>query len=238
MHVAGTATGVHPQIVSGEVTFHHAGLEPHPRTAHPSKLVVIPFYLQLCGNGGFAISQWAVGIRTGMLACLVVSHFGRNVGISSKIIGFAVIVLVTGCKSDPVWTTSSEVSKVRLISDSPDMPLLISAQKKSDAAELRWLQESRAHDERVRGVKDRRRHPELYAPTLLTFIETMATKPGFAVRGGSACRLVERSHARCAPDPLDTYAFVKVHITKGPNRGQEGWACEVRDVVSTTPKFF
>lgn len=177
-------------------------------------------------------------IRSCVLVCLVVSCFRRKVGRFSKIMGLAVIILLAGCNSDPVWTTSNLVSEVQLISDSPDVQLLILAQEKSDAIELRWLKESRAHDERVRGVEDRRQHPERYAPTLLSFLEAMAAKPAIAVRGGTTCRLVERSQARCTPDPLDTHAYVKIRITEGPKRGQQGWACEVRDVVLTTRKFF
>ena len=169
---------------------------------------------------------------------MVVSPFRQPVGFSWRTVGFAALVLLAGCKSDPVWTSSTLVPEVRLISDSPDVRLLILEQENRDAGELHWLQEPRNHDERVHGVEDRRRHPERYAPTLRSFIEAMAAKPGFAVHGGDACRLVERSHARCTPDPLDTFAYVKVRFTEGRNRGQEGWACEVRDVVSTTPKFF
>jgi hypothetical protein len=179
----------------------------------------------------------AVGTRSCVLVCLVVSQFKRNVGRFWKTVGLAVIILLAGCNADPVWTTSNLVPEVQLISDSPDVQLLILAQEKSDAPELRWLKESRSHDERVRGVQDRRQHPERYAPTLLSFLEAMAAKPAFAVRGGTTCRLVERSQARCTPDPLDTHAYVKVRITEGPKRGQQGWACEVRDVVLTTPKF-
>jgi len=137
-----------------------------------------------------------------------------------------------------LWTTSNLVPEVRLISDTPDVRLLILEQEKSDAAELRWLKELRAHDERVLGVQDRRRHPERYAPTLLSFTEAMAAKPGFAVRGSTMCRLLKRSQARCTPDPLDTYAYLKVLIAEGPKKGEQGWACEVRDVASTTSKFF
>jgi len=167
-----------------------------------------------------------------------VSRLRQSVGIWWKIVDLTAIILLAACKSDPVWTTSNLVPEVRLISDSPDVRLLISRQEKSDAAELHWLRESRTHDERVHGVEDRRRHPERYAPTLRSFIDAMAAKPGVAVRGGNACRLLERSQARCTPDPLDTFAYVKVRITEGHERGQEGWVCEVRDVVSTTPKFF
>jgi hypothetical protein len=162
---------------------------------------------------------------------MVVGRLKRNVGGCWT--AFAGIVLLTGCKADPVWTTSNLVPTVRLISDNPSVRLLISTQEKGDDAELRWLRDSRTHE----GLADRRRHPEQYAPTLRSFIEAMKASPGFAVRGGSLCRLVERSQARCTPDPLDTYAYVKVRIIEGPNRGMEGWACEVRDVVSTTPKF-
>src|SRR5258708_3911625 len=91
---------------------------------------------------------------------------GLSVGISSKIIYLATIVILAGCKSDPVWTTSNLVPEVRLVSDSPDVRLLISEQEKSDAVEFDWLRGSQTHGERVRGVEDRRRHRERYAPTL------------------------------------------------------------------------
>src|SRR5215469_14078214 len=33
------------------------------------------------------------------------------------------------------------------------------------ASTVRWLKESRTHADHIRGVEDRRRHPERYAPT-------------------------------------------------------------------------
>jgi hypothetical protein len=172
-----------------------------------------------------------------MLVFLVVRRFRRDVGRFGKAVGFAVPILLAGCSSDPVWITSNLVPEVQIISDSPEVQLLILAQEKSDATELSWLKKSQAHDERARGVQDRRRDPGRYAPTLLSFLEAMAAKPSLPVRGGTRCRLLERSQARCTPNPLDTRAYVKVRITEGPERGQQGWACEVRDVVSTIGKF-
>jgi hypothetical protein len=149
----------------------------------------------------------------------------------------ALMIILAGCKWDPSndWETSNFVPEVRLISDSPEVRLLIEEQEKSDAAELEWLKAKQPRDERVRGVEDRRRNPERYAPTLRPFIAAMAAKPSFGVRGGTSCRIVERSHARCTSLPLDTLMYVKVRIMRGPNHGQEGWACEGRDVVPTAP---
>jgi len=161
----------------------------------------------------------------------------KLVGRSWMIAALALISILTGCRWDPSndWETSNLVPELRLISDSPEVRRLISDQEKSDAADLQWLKWKQPRDERVRGVEDRRRNPERYAPTLRPFIAAMAAEPNFVVRGGTSCRIVERSHARCAALPLDALMYVKVRIMRGPNRGQEGWACAGRDVVPTAP---
>jgi hypothetical protein len=192
-------------------------------------------YIVLSGTEHYAANGhrwWRQFSDCCVLICLTVN------GSSWEIASLASIALLVGCKSERLWTTNNLQTEVRLVFDSPDVRLLIAAQERTDAAELRWLQGSQPHDERVHGVEDRRRHPQVYSPKLLPFIEAMAAKPGFAVRGGVACWLIESSRARCTPDPLDTQVYVKVRIVSGPNRDQEGWACEVRDVVSTTPGFF
>jgi hypothetical protein len=152
-------------------------------------------------------------------------------------IGLAAAFLLAGCNSDQPWVTSNLTLETRLISDSPAVRLLISEQEKNDAAELRWLRGSHSRDELVRGGKDRSLHPERYAPTLGTFLDAMAAKPGFSVRGGTLCRLLATSHARCTPYRFDTLVYVKLRIIEGPERGQEGWACAGVEVFSTTPGF-
>ena|SRR5712692_5204378 len=142
------------------------------------------------------------------------------------------LVFLASCRTDAdaSWVTSSVESEVRLISDTPDVRVLISSQEKADTAELRWLQGSQPYDERVRGVADRRRNPHKYAPTLTPFIKTMEAMSGIMVPGGTSCRVIERSQARCTPFPLDTFTYVKLRIVEGPKCGQEGWACEAKDV--------
>jgi len=150
---------------------------------------------------------------------------------------FGLVLLLTGCTSDRVLVTTNLTPSVRFIGDSADVRLLISAQEKNDAAEVRWLRGSQPREERVQGVKDRQQHPELYAPTLRPFLDAMAARPGFSVPADTTCRLLIASEARCAPGRLDTYMYVKVQIKGGPMRGQEGWTCAGIDVFSTTPGF-
>jgi len=151
-------------------------------------------------------------------------------------IGFVALVLLASCRPDPAppWITSNLESEIRLIPDTPEVRLLISAEEKLDAPEIRWLKGSQPHDERVSGVNERRQHPERYAPTLKQFTTAMESKRNISVPGGTLCRVVERSDARCTALPLDTFAYVKIRIIEGPKRGQEGWVCELRDVFGTT----
>jgi hypothetical protein len=149
-------------------------------------------------------------------------------------ISLVTVFLLAGCDSDQPLVTSNLIPETRLISDSPDVRLLISEQEKDDAAELRWLRGSHSRDEQIRGTKDRRLHPERYASTLGPFLDAMAAKPGFSVRGGTMCRLLETSQARCTIDRLDTHVYVKLRVGAGPKRGQEGWACAGVEVFSTT----
>ena len=148
---------------------------------------------------------------------------------------FALMLLLTGCSSRQVWVTSNLTRDVRIVSDSSDVRRLISTQERNDAPELRWLRGSQRREERIRGVNDRKSHPERYAPTMRLFLDAMAARPSFKIPGGTTCRLMELSQARCTPGPLDTLVYVKVRITEGSKRGEEGWACAGIDVFSTTP---
>jgi hypothetical protein len=123
--------------------------------------------------------------------------------------------------------------EVRLIPDTPDVRALLSSEEKIDAPELGWLKGSQSHDERVRGVDARRRHPEQYAPSLAQFTKVMDSKRTISVPGGTLCRIVQRSEARCTLYAFDTLTFVKIRIVDGKKRGQEAWACEGRDVFAT-----
>jgi hypothetical protein len=134
--------------------------------------------------------------------------------------GVGLVLLLTGCSSDRVWVTSDLTPNVRVIADGADVRLLISMQEKNDAAKLRWLRGSQPREERVRGVEDRRLHPERYAVTLHPFLDAMAAKPGLSVPGGTKCRLLVVSQARCTPDRLDTFTYVKVQIKGGRCAGR------------------
>lgn len=182
--------------------------------------------------------RWTpLGRRALMPSSVVVRDCGHRGKVSRKAVVLALVALLGGCKSDTVWTTSDLVPQVRLIIDSPDARYLISEQEKNDAAELQWLEKPRKHDEQLRGVENRRQHPEQYAPTLSSFNEAMEAAPGFLVRGGDLCQTIERSRARCSSEPLSTFVYVKVRLTNGSDRGRQGWACEARDVFSTSPFF-
>jgi hypothetical protein len=130
---------------------------------------------------------------------------------------FALMLLLTGCSSSQVWVTSNLTRDVRIVSDSSDVGRLISTQERNDAPELRRLHGSQQGDERVRGVNDRKSHPERYAPTMRLFLDAMAARPSFSVPRGTTCRVLETSQARCTPGPLDTLVYVKVRITGVPS---------------------
>jgi hypothetical protein len=140
-------------------------------------------------------------------------------------------LLLVGCNRDRLWVASNLVPEVQIISDSADVRLLVSLQERNDAAELRWLEGLEPRGEREPNSE------QADAQVLERVLDNMAAKPGFSVRGGTSCRLLETSQARCSRYRRATRTYVKVQIVDGPKRGQEGWACGGIDVFSTTPGF-
>jgi hypothetical protein len=140
-------------------------------------------------------------------------------------------LLLIGCKSEPEWVTSNLVLEVHIVSDSPKVQHLVSSQEEHDAAELRWLRGEHppGQPEPIEEKSDAR--------SLHHFLDQMAAEPGFSVRGNTPCRMLKISAARCSRYRRDTWTYVKVRITAGPERGREGWACSVVDVASTAPAF-
>ena len=157
-------------------------------------------------------------------------------GIRSQLAGCALLFAsLVACNPAQPWVTSELVPEVRLVSDSPRVRQLIITQAESDSSEVAWLRDfAMPHEERVRGVSQRRRDPKRFAPTLTAFIDRMKAQPGFLVPGHSRCDLLERSGARCIPDRLQLDFYVRVRVSEGPNRGREGWICEGVHLVSTT----
>src|SRR5579863_4797248 len=102
------------------------------------------------------------------------------------------ILLLVGCNRERVWVTSNLVPDVHIISDSADVQHLVRLQEENDAAELRWLQGLEPRGEREPNAE------QSDAPVLEHFLDAMAAEPGFSVRGGTWCRLLETSQARCS----------------------------------------
>jgi hypothetical protein len=68
-------------------------------------------------------------------------------------------------------------------------------------------------------------HPDQYPPGRKDFLEAMARMPGVYVPVRSYCDIVERSKSTCGVSPIETATYVRIHVTTGPSRGQEGWVC-------------
>jgi hypothetical protein len=91
----------------------------------------------------------------------------------------------------------------KLVLDSPEVRRLI------------LLQESRTSD----------------SPEHVRFIAAMAEQPGIEIPARSYARLVESSRARCGDDPTNHENYLRVRVTTGALKGEEGWTCVPRDFM-------
>jgi hypothetical protein len=65
-----------------------------------------------------------------------------------------------------------------------------------------------------------------YIPERVAFLDALARASTVQVAPNSYCRVLQRSEAICSSTPELNPSFVKVRITTGQSKGQEGWGCE------------
>ncbi len=107
--------------------------------------------------------------------------------------------------------------RIRLVVDSPEVRQLIVNQEAEIASE---------------DLQDESRQPEKYMPRRLAFIASMDRQPFImVVAQNSYCRFLKQTRASCSKNPFSDGSYMKVRITTGPSKGQEGWSCMSEDVA-------
>lgn len=160
---------------------------------------------------------------------------------------FAFILVVLsafcGCRLfDPDYQAITSPSGTRLIVDSAEVQSLIAEHSVTNSHEEKELHRSfvehnkvflrtkgkRTPEERdadAARLRELRQHPERHIPQRLMFLDKMAQAPSIVIPGASYCRILQRSDAICSRDPILNPEYIKVRITSGPLKGQEGWGC-------------
>jgi len=65
-----------------------------------------------------------------------------------------------------------------------------------------------------------------YMPLRRRLLEDVDRASGFAVAGGSYCRILEKSRAQCeAEASFYSTTYVRIRVTTGAARGKGGWVC-------------
>jgi hypothetical protein len=83
-------------------------------------------------------------------------------------------------------------------------------------------------------------HPERFIPKRFAFLERMRRQPvASAVARSSYIRFLKRTKASCDDDLVlpQNRIYVRIRITSGPSKGQEGWACMHENVWLNGPLF-
>jgi hypothetical protein len=130
---------------------------------------------------------------------------------------------------------------IRLILDSPDVRQLIAHQETMEKQERLNLDRvirgmGKGEPNPISGYIDLSLHPERYIPGRLALIAAMNQQPAVTVVARrSYCRFLKHTRASCSKDPILDCYYIKVRITSGPSKGQEGWSCMFEDVALTGP---
>jgi hypothetical protein len=155
------------------------------------------------------------------------------------------MMFCTGCLllSRDREVVTSETSKVCLIVDTDEVRSLIERQSSFDSKDKeeakRFLEDAIRLDkeiERLRGngeldatpakeLKDLWAHPERYIPERIAFLKLVGGADCALVPAHSYARVLERSQAICSGHPQENPRYIKVLVTTGPSKGQEGWGC-------------
>ena len=111
-------------------------------------------------------------------------------------------------------------TNVRLILDSDEVQSLIAEQSSFAAREKVEV------DRYFRTPVAEREPVEKYVPERIAFLKAMAEAASVSVPANSYCRVLKQSETICSRSPVENPRYIKVRITRGPAKGQEGWGCE------------
>ena len=160
----------------------------------------------------------------------------------------AALALTVACVPPNYEDVTDRSRPVRVVLDSEEVRRLISQQdafapneqKEIDVYFQAILLLGQAVDreqtnEACRRYEEAKKNAEHYIPERVVFLDAMARAPAVQVAPNSYCRVLQRSQAKCTRDPEFTCEFVKVRITSGPSKGQEGWGCEGDGIFGAWP---
>jgi hypothetical protein len=111
-------------------------------------------------------------------------------------------------------------TNVRLILDSDEVQGLIAKQSSYAAREKIEV------DRYFRAPAAEREPDEKYIPERVAFLNAMTQAVSVPVPANSYCRVLKQSDTICSRHPGQNPTYIKVRITRGPAKGQEGWGCE------------
>ena len=169
-------------------------------------------------------------VRRSLMVVLVLLCYGCNPNHEARTDPFRNVTLVLDSEhvTKLISQQSSFESQDRLevhdfMSESVSTLTELERQRKSGKIEPALL----------RRLTDEREHPERYIPERIAFLNAIARTPNKTIPPNSYCRILQRSAAICSRIPQDNPYYVKVRITSGPAKGQEGWGCLGNDIYVT-----
>lgn len=180
-------------------------------------------------------------LRTGLAAlhiggCRPGSPTGGVVAKGTGLLALVAVAIICGAcdlLNPDRQLVTRDGSAARLVQDSPDIERLLSIQRTRDAEGDTFWREKHSSESVTKRVENMRLNPERYAPGREAFLLAMSRSAALSVPGHTYARLVQQSGARCNLNPITTSSYVKVLITSGPLRGNQGWMCE-DSLVRTT----
>jgi hypothetical protein len=113
----------------------------------------------------------------------------------------------------------------RVVSPSPEVQRLLSAQRTQDAESQRFWSEQHTRQEGIERTELLMRSPETIYPGRQVFLSSMASQPAELAPANVYLRLLEDSHVKCS-SLMYTTNFIRVRVTSGPLDGHVGWVCE------------
>jgi len=162
---------------------------------------------------------------------------GNRAGQKFSSLAVIILMITAGCAAFKARFSSITADRpVRLVLDSPEVRQLIARQEAfqpRERAEIDHFKKDRDRertDDAAGPLRESLQHPERYIPERTAFLDAMAQAPGVIVPGKSYCRILARSEAMCSRQPYYNPTYLKVRITSGPSKGQEGWACLGDDI--------
>jgi hypothetical protein len=155
--------------------------------------------------------------------------FGRalvfaGLGVATFIITVMSYVVYRAFEPNHQLKTDESIS---LVLDSSDVQNLVAKQSAFDQQDLDEVRQ-------WAGLSaEERQSDEVYIPERTAFLKAMARAPSVPIPAYSYFRLLQDSNAICSPRPPENPTYIKVRVTTGPMKGQEGWGCQGMGVYRT-----